>query len=57
MGGGGGTFGIEMKTTFLHSRSSLDNRIRFQACVQWRIQGEGPGGPDPLSYQTWRLIV
>ena len=41
------SFGIEMKNTFLLSRSSLDNHIRFQACVQWRIQGEGPGDPDP----------
>ena len=41
------SFGIEMNNTFLLSRSSLDNHIRFQACVQWRIQGEGPGGPDP----------
>ena len=28
--GVGVTFGIEMKTTFLHSRSSLHNHIRFQ---------------------------
>ena len=41
------SFGIEMKNTFLLSRSSLDNHIRFQSCVQWRIQGEGLGGPDP----------
>ena len=37
------SFGIEMKNTFLLSRSSLDNHIRFQSCVQWRIQGEGRG--------------
>ena len=25
--------------------------------MQWRIQGEGPGGPDPPPpYQTWRLF-
>ena len=26
----------------------------FLPTLQWRIQGEGPGGPDP-PYQTWRL--
>ena len=38
---------LKWKNTFLLSRSSLDNHIRFQSCVQWRIQGEGLGGPDP----------
>ena len=33
---------LKWKNTFLLSRSSLDNHIRFQSCVQWRIQGEGP---------------
>ena len=37
---------LKWKSTFLLSRSSLDNHIRFQSCVQWRIQGEGPRGPD-----------
>ena len=37
---------LKWKNTFLLSRGSLDNHIRFQSCVQWRIQGEGPRGPD-----------